>query len=60
MQSAYEDAVQQAVDDGVITDSQAEQLQKYGFGSRGFGMRRGGFHRQGGFPFQKSTLNNDL
>ena len=60
MQSAFEDAVQQAVDDGVITDSQAEQLQKYGFGSRGFGMRRGGFHRQGGLPFQKSTLNNDL
>ena len=59
MQSAYEDAVQQAVDDGVITDSQAEQLQEYGFGSRGFGMRGGGIHRQGGLPFQKPALNND-
>ena len=59
MQSAYEDAVQQAVDDGVITDSQAEQLQEYGLGSRGFGMRGGGFHRQGGFPFQKPAPNTD-
>ncbi len=59
LQSAYENALQQAVDDGVITDSQAEQLQEKGFRSRGLGMRRGGFHRQGGLPFQKSTLNND-
>jgi len=58
-QSAFEDTLQQAVEDGVITDSQAELLQEYGFGSRGFGMRRGGFHRQGGFPFQKPALNND-
>ena len=59
IQSAYEDAVQQAVDDGVITDSQAEQLQEYGFGSRGSGMRGGGIHGQGGLPFQKPALNND-
>ncbi|MBE9474290.1 MAG: hypothetical protein IMY85_05320 [Chloroflexi bacterium] len=59
LQSAYEDAVQQAVEDGVITDSQAEMLQEFGFGSRGFGMRRGGFLKQGGFPFQKPPLNND-
>ena len=59
MQSAHEDAVQQAVDDGVITDSQAEQLQEYGFGSRGSGMRGGGIHGQGGPPFQKPALNND-
>lgn len=59
LQSAYEDAVQQAVDDGVITDSQAEMLQEYGFGSRETGMRRGGFHRQGGFRFQKPALNDD-
>lgn len=59
MQSAYEDAVQQAVDDGVITDSQADQLQEFGFGSRGNGMRGGGFHRQGGFPFQKPAPNTD-
>lgn len=59
MQSAYEDAVQQAVNDGFITDSQAEMLQEYGLGSRGFGMRGGGFHRQDGFPFQKPAPNTD-
>jgi len=50
LQSAYEDAIQEAVDDGVITDSQAEQLQENGFGGRGFGMRGFGFHGHGGFP----------
>jgi ribosomal protein S20 len=50
LQSAYEDAIQEAVDDGVITDSQAEQLQENGFGGRGFGMRGFGFHGYGGFP----------
>ncbi len=62
MQSAFEDAIQQAVDDGVITDSQAEQLQENDFGSRGFGMRGGDFHKRGGFPFQKPapSTGNDL
>ena len=62
MQSAFEDAIQQAVDDGVITDSQAEQLQENDFGSRGFGMRGGDFHKRGGFPFQKPapSTDNDL
>lgn len=54
LQSAFEDAVQQAIDDGVITADQAEQLQEKGFAGRSFGNRRG-FHRQGGFPFQKSA-----
>jgi hypothetical protein len=59
LQSAYEDAVQQAVDDGVITSSQAEQLQENDFGSRGFGKRghgRGGFHFQNPAP----SADNDL
>lgn len=59
LQSAFEDAIQQAVDDGVITDSQAEQLQENGFGDRGFGMQGGGFHKRGGFPFQKPAVNAD-
>lgn len=63
MQNAYQDAVQQAVDDGVITDSQAEQLQDSGFGSRGLGMRGFGSHgRGGGFfaPRMGSIPDNDL
>jgi hypothetical protein len=49
MQAAYDDAINQAVADGVITDSQAEQLQERGFGGRGFGKRGfGGFHGHGG------------
>ena len=54
LQSAYEDAVQQAIDDGVITESQAEQLQEKGFAGRLLGKRGGGFHGRSGFPFQKS------
>jgi hypothetical protein len=62
MQSAHEDAIKQAVDDGVITGTQAEQLQENGFGSRGFGLGGGGFHGRGGFHFQKPApnTNNDL
>jgi hypothetical protein len=62
MQSALEDAIQNAVDDGVITDSQAEQLQENGFGGRGFGKQDGGFHKRGGFPFHKPapSTDNDL
>jgi ribosomal protein S20 len=63
MQNAYQDAVQQAVDDGVITDSQAEQLQDSGFGSRGLGMRGFGSHGRGaGFFGQRmgSIPDNDL
>jgi hypothetical protein len=58
LQSAYEDAVQQAIDDGVITESQAEQLQEKGFPGRGFG-KQGGFHGHGEFPFQKPAPNSD-
>jgi hypothetical protein len=56
MQSAYEDAVQQAIEDGVITESQAEQLQDKGFPGRGIGKRGGGFH---GFPFQRPAPEAD-
>ena len=59
LQSAYEDAVQQAVDDGVITESQAEQLHEDGIGGRGFGMRGSDFHGRGDFPFQKPMPNAD-
>jgi len=51
LQSAYEEAVQLAIDDGVITESQAEQLQENGF--RGGYPGKGGFHGRGGFPFPK-------
>jgi hypothetical protein len=50
MQTAYENAVEQAIADGVITASQAEQLQEKGFPGRLPGKHRGGFHGQGGFP----------
>jgi hypothetical protein len=59
MQAAYEDAVQQAIDDGAISDSQAEQLQEKGFAGRLFGKRGGGFHGRGGFPFQKPAPDPD-
>lgn len=55
LQSAYEDAVKQAIDDGVITASQAEQLQEKGFGGRGFGKRGHGF----GLPYQKPAPSSD-
>jgi len=50
MQAAYQEAIQQAVSDGVITQEQADQILSGGFGMRGFdfggGMRR--FHGPGG------------
>lgn len=52
LQAAYEDVVQQAIDDGVITESQAEQLQEKGFPGRLLG-KRGGFPGRGGGPFPK-------
>jgi len=51
LQAAYEEAVQQAIDEGVITESQAEQLQENGFRGGFFG--KGGLHGRGGFPFPK-------
>jgi hypothetical protein len=59
LQSAYEDALQQAVADGVITDSQAEQLQENGLGGRGLGMRGFGFHGRGGFRFHDLPSGTD-
>ena len=53
MQAAYEEALQQAIEEGVITESHAEQLQEKGFPGRDFGKRGGGFLGRGGFPFQK-------
>jgi hypothetical protein len=47
LQTAYEDAVQQAIDDGVITKSQADLLQEKGFP----GQRGGGLPGKGCFPF---------
>lgn len=60
LQSAYEAAVQQAVDDGIITSSQAEQLQEYGLKSRGFGKRGFGFPGSGGFQRPLPSTDNDL
>jgi hypothetical protein len=60
LQSAYEDAIQQAVDDGVISSSQAEQLQEKSYGSRGFGKRGFGSHGRGGFQSPAPTTDNDL
>jgi hypothetical protein len=60
LQAAYEDAVQQAIEDGVISESQAEQLQEKGFPGRMLGKRGGGFRGQGGFPFPKPEAGGDL
>jgi hypothetical protein len=53
MRTAYEEAIAQAVTDGVITQEQADQiLQGPGFGPGGrggFGGRGGGFSGPGGF-----------
>lgn len=59
LQAAYEDVLQKAIDDGVITESQAEQLQEKGFPGRLLGKRGGGFHGKGGFPFPKPALETD-
>jgi hypothetical protein len=59
MQAAYQDALQQAVEDGIITDSQAEQLQEKGFPG-GFPSRRPpGFHGRGGFFFHLPPLESE-
>lgn len=54
MQTAFDEALQQAVADGVITQAQADQLQDgpgFGAGPRGMGGPRvpGGFGGRGGF-----------
>jgi hypothetical protein len=59
LEAAYEDALQKAIDDGVITASQAEQLQEKGFPGRLLGKRGGGFHGKGGFPFPKPASETD-
>jgi len=48
LQAAYQDAVKQAIEDGVISAEQAEQLQERGFPGRMVGKRG---HGRGVFPF---------
>lgn len=62
MQAAYQDAIDQAVADGVITESQADQLQERNLGGNGFGMRGSGFRGRGGFHFHRDVprADNDL
>jgi hypothetical protein len=60
MQSAYEDAIQQAVEDGVITSSEAEQLQEKDFGARGLGKRGFGFHGRESFKRPAPGTDNDM
>jgi len=60
LQSAYEDAVQQAVDDGVITSSQAEQLQEKGFEGRGLGIPGFGGHPRDGFQRPAPSSDNGI
>jgi hypothetical protein len=60
LQAAYEAAIQQAVDDGIITSSQAEKLQENGLKSRGFGKRGFGFPESGGFQKPLPSTKNDL
>lgn len=49
LQTAYDDAVQDAVADGVITEAQAEEFLENGFAGRIFGKRGTGFGSRGGF-----------
>ena len=62
MQAAHQEAVEKAVEEGVITESQAEQLQNGCFGGRGFGGMGRGFHGRGGFfhPEFEADTDNDL
>lgn len=53
LQAAYQNAVQQAIDDGVITQAQADQLQNGAFGKRG-GCGRG-FGGRGGMAPPEGT-----
>lgn len=65
LQSAYEDAVQDAVDNGIITEAQAEDILENGFAGRMFGKRggglgwRGGFNGRGGFFAPNAETNWD-
>ena len=49
LQSAYEDVVQDAVNDGVITEAQAEEILENGSAGRMFGKRGGGLGWRSGF-----------
>lgn len=55
MQAAYQTTVEQAIADGVITASQAAQLQEKGFPGRLPGKHRGSFHGQGGFTIPEGA-----
>jgi hypothetical protein len=59
MQAAYQDALQQAVEEGIITESQAEQLQEKGFPGGFLGRRAPGFHGRGGFFFPPPSTESD-
>jgi hypothetical protein len=59
LQAVYEEAVQQAISAGVITEDQAKQLQENGFNGPFFGKRGAGFHRFGGFPVMKPAPDTD-
>jgi hypothetical protein len=60
LQAAYEDAVDQAIEAGVITADHAEQLQNKGFPGRLLGKHGGGFHRPGGFPFPEPAPDSEI
>lgn len=55
MQAAYADAIAQAVEDGVITQDQADLLEDGNFGRKGFGNRGGKGNRGNGERGQRGT-----
>lgn len=50
LQAAYQEVLEQAVEDGVITQQQADLLKDANFGAKMFGRGRGGRGGPGGFP----------
>jgi hypothetical protein len=59
MQASFQEAVDNAVEEGVITESQAEQLRNGNFSGHGFGWFGGGSHGRGGFFHPKIEANPD-
>jgi hypothetical protein len=62
MQSVYKQVIEKGIEEGVITESQAKQLQNGSFGGRGFGWFGGGFHGRGCFfhPELEADTGKDL